>query len=98
MRTAIWIILLATINSWIVEFNPHPDNVAVTLVTTCYEGNTPYFAYNRMDIDPTTTRMTFRRQPTPDGASCRVVTELLRTLTPDNPTSEFVAESATSTQ
>lgn len=93
MKYLAWIMLLATMDSWVVEFNPHPDNVGVTLVTTCF-GAKPYFAYNRMDIDSSTRRMSFRRQPTPEGETCRVTTELLRNLTPNDPTTEFVAESA----
>lgn len=94
----IWITLLATANSWVVEFTPNSNNIAVQLITTCYAGKKPYFSLNRHDIDgQMLSRVSFRRQPTPAGENCRVVAEVLRNDT-DDYRYEYVSQSAVSSQ
>ena len=77
MHRFLFMLILASVEGWQVEWTAHPDNIAVVLVTTCY-GKQPFFAYNHQDVNATQTQATFRRMDIPKGERCYVSAQLMR--------------------
>ena len=87
---AILLTIITVGDQWEMTFQPHQDNVAAVIVTEC-DPPKPFFAYNRVDIDGRDVRASMRKVPTPDGASCRVIGQVIRN-DGDDPSREYVGE------
>jgi hypothetical protein len=92
----IWVSLVAVNGGWGVRFDPHPNNVAVTLVTECEQ----FFAFNRHELEPGDSNVWFVRADAGNGAYCVVRVGVVRRPADrmDDPTAEYVAEWTSASQ
>lgn len=75
--------LIALDEWWELRFSPHPENVAVLVVTFC-PGKVPFYAYQWRDIEPEDRMALVRRawpQPQHDEGTCHTTAEVMRSPT-----------------
>ncbi len=91
-RLLVWIAVVSLAGGWEVTFDPHPNNVALTTVISCFEaGGAGWWALNRREIEPSDTRVFVRMPDVPYDVNCEVIFYRMVNTT-DDPDNEVAAE------
>ena len=94
MSVVAWcaLLLIAVGDFWQLSFTPHPENIGVLVITRC-QGETPFYAYQWADVEPTMSHASvYRAWPKEQDTQCFTTGEVMRSPT-GSPLDAYTGES-----